>query len=119
MYLQNKGNEKLMKIPGGKKFFMGSRTNLINPSHHKAGMLRLLWFMFGPQQGARFGKKLERKVESNGFRDLHHCFGLNHLRPKVKPFFHLSIGNLWHETDELDGNNFEYRSGNTVGFHRS
>jgi len=75
-YLQNKTTEKLMAVKGGSRFFFKSRTNLLAPSHHKGGMFKLLWVMFGPQQGAAEGKKLTQKVEAKGFQDLNHTFGV-------------------------------------------
>jgi len=81
-YLQNKSMEKLMKIPGGNKFIMNSRVNLNAPSHHKGGICRLLWFLFGPERVMANTKKLTKKVESKGFSDLDHCFGVETLGPK-------------------------------------
>eukprot|EP00531_Pseudo-nitzschia_arenysensis_P004517 CAMPEP_0116133362 /NCGR_PEP_ID=MMETSP0329-20121206/10063_1 /TAXON_ID=697910 /ORGANISM="Pseudo-nitzschia arenysensis, Strain B593" /LENGTH=503 /DNA_ID=CAMNT_0003627983 /DNA_START=156 /DNA_END=1667 /DNA_ORIENTATION=+ len=76
MYIQTKTFNALQKVKGGAKFMLASRTNAQAPYHHKGGMLRLLWFLFGPSQGAKFGDKLIQKVESKGFSDLHHCFGV-------------------------------------------
>ncbi len=75
MYLANKSNAELARVKGGAKFMLTSRTNMACISHHKGGLLRLLWFLFGPEQGIKFEKKLEKKVESKGFSDLDHCFG--------------------------------------------
>jgi len=75
MYLQNKSFDALGKVKGGVKFMFASRTNVGCLSHHKGGLPRFLWFMFGPTKAIKFGKKLEEKVESKGFSDLDHCFG--------------------------------------------
>merc|ERR1712165_435027 len=84
MYLQNYGTEKLIQIPGGRKFMMESRTNIIAPYHHKGGMLRFMWFIFA-EGGRSFGKKLRRKIESKEFTDLNHSFGVEIQEPKVEP----------------------------------
>lgn len=76
MYLEVKTFDALMKVKGGAQFMMTSRTNPQAPHHHKGGMLWLLWFLFGPNQGYKFGAKLVKKIESRGFSDLDHCFGL-------------------------------------------
>ena len=81
--MQDKSTEALMKIPGGKKFVMNSRTNLNAPSHHKGGMCRLLWFLFGPDRAMAKSKKLTKKIESKGFSDLDHCFGVETLGPQT------------------------------------
>ena len=74
-YLQLKNTDKLMKIPGGRKFFLNSRTNLSAPKHHKGGMLRFLWYAFGPKQMMKKSKRIEKKIDSKGYSDLDHCFG--------------------------------------------
>jgi len=77
IYLQDKTLSVLMKkIPKFSIFFMNSRTNVISPQHHKGGLIRFLWFLYGPEQFAKFGKNLTTKIDSNGFNDLNHCFGI-------------------------------------------
>merc|ERR1711862_973749 len=83
-YLQGIGMDKLMKVRGGSKFFTKSRTNIISPSHHKGGMCRLLWNLYGPERADRESKKLRKKVEKKGFSDLDHCFGVETLGPQGK-----------------------------------
>jgi len=75
-YLTNKSYEKLMKVPGGLKFLFQSRTNIMSPIHHKGGLPRLMWFVLGPEGGAKIEKILKKKVESKEFSDLDHCFGV-------------------------------------------
>jgi len=75
-YLQNKCAEALMKVvPGGSRFYFGSRTNLLAPLHHKGGFPRLLWFLFGPARGNKTNKKFTKRVDTKAFSDLDHCFG--------------------------------------------
>merc|ERR1712166_1176512 len=76
MYMQNKSVEALMKVKGGSKFFFQSRVNMMAPKHHKGGMTKLLWNTFGPKQMCQFDKKLAKKVESKGYSDIDHCFGI-------------------------------------------
>jgi len=78
-YMEVKSNEALMKVKGGTKFLMNCRTNLNSPMHHKGGMLRLMWNFYGPQQLHKFGKALVEKVESKGYSDVNHCFGIETL----------------------------------------
>jgi len=75
MYLQNMTTDKLMKLPGGSRFFFKSRVNVVAPSHHKGGMYKMMWVLFGPQRGAAAGKKLTKKVEAKGFSDIDHNLG--------------------------------------------
>lgn len=83
VYLQNKSFDALTKVKGGAKFMLSSRTNVGCLSHHKGGLPRFLWFMFGPSQAIKFSKKLEEKVESKGYSDLDHCFGVETFGPKA------------------------------------
>merc|ERR1739845_697 len=79
MYMQVKAFDALLKVKGGMKFMMSSRTNMNAPTHHKWGMLGMMWNFFGPRQLHRFGKRLTRKVESGGFDGIDHCFGIETL----------------------------------------
>ena len=76
MYMQNKSVDALMKVKGGSKFFFNSRANMMAPKHHKGGMTKLLWNTFGPKQMCQFDKKLAKKIESKGYSDIDHCFGI-------------------------------------------
>jgi len=82
VYMNAKTNEALMKVKGGPKFFMNSRTNQFAPMHYKGGMLHFLWTMFGPKQMHKFPKALTQKVESKGYEDIGHCFGIETLGAK-------------------------------------
>merc|ERR1712038_1918374 len=62
------------------------RTNLICLSHYKRGMVQFMWFLFGPQQGISFDRRLEKKLRSKGFSDLDHSFDDHyHQKTQVKP----------------------------------
>lgn len=79
MYLQQKAFENLGKIKGGTKFLLTSRTSLAGPAHHEGGTLKFLWNIMGPNGLRKKGKQLVRKIESKGFADLDHCFGVETL----------------------------------------
>jgi len=79
-YMQNKCIAKLMKVKGGSKFFFQSRVNQAAPKHHKGGMTKMLWNFYGPHQMWKFDKELTKKVESKGYSDLDHCFGIETFR---------------------------------------
>jgi len=83
-YLQTKTQEALSKtVPGGGKFMLSCRTNIAAPMHHKGGFMRLMWFLYG--QGAiKFSKKLYRKIESGGYKDIDHRFGIETFAPNKK-----------------------------------
>jgi len=75
-YLQTKTQEALSKtVPGGGKFMLTCRTNIAAPMHHKGGFMRLMWFLYG-QRAITFSKKLYRKIESGGYKDIDHRFGI-------------------------------------------
>ena len=97
-YVQIKTIEALLYIKGGLRFLLTSRTNIGAPFHHKGGLLRLAWFMFGPQQGYNFARKLCHKIESRGFSDLDHFFGVETLGFKgasdQKPFWMMIVSFL-------------------------
>jgi len=77
MYLETKTQEALLKLKGGSKFFFNSRTNLNAPQHHgKYGLLKLLWKFYGPKQYYKFPIQLQHKIETHGYTDLNHCFGI-------------------------------------------
>jgi len=76
MYMDAKYSDALMKIKGGAKFLFSSRLNMNAPMHHRRGMLRLAWNLFGPHQMHKFGTKLAQKVESKGYSDVDHLFGI-------------------------------------------
>jgi len=82
IYMDAKTNDALMKVKGGLKFLMNSRTNAFAPQHQKGGMLGVLWAMFGPNQMYKFPTALIKKVESKGYEDIDHCFGIETLGPK-------------------------------------
>merc|ERR1712224_702391 len=79
-YLQMKCQEAMKNVPGGGKFLLGSRTNLNAPMHHKGGLLRFLWFLYGPKRAIGFSKKLYKKVESRKYSDVDDCFGIETFR---------------------------------------
>lgn len=76
IYMQNKSIEALMKIKGGPKFLLNSRTNMNSPKHHKGGLLKMMWNFYGPKKMYKFDKELKKKVESKGYSDVDHCFGI-------------------------------------------
>jgi len=80
MYMQYKSIEALMKVKDGSKFFFQSRVNIGAPKHHKGGMTKMLWTFFGPKQMWKLEKKLTKKVESQGYSDMDHCFGIETFR---------------------------------------
>jgi len=84
LYMQTKSVEKLIKIEGGQKFFMKSRTNLNSPQHHKGGTMKMMWKFYGPKQMHKFGSKLIKKIESKGFSDVDHCFGIESFNSQAK-----------------------------------
>jgi len=84
IYMDTKTNNALMQVKGGSKFILNSRTNAFAPQHQKGGMLGVLWAMFGPSKMYKFPKALIQKVESKGYEDIDHCFGVETLGVKHK-----------------------------------
>jgi hypothetical protein len=78
-YMDFRSADALMKVKGGSNFLTNSRTCDFNPTHHKRGRLRFLWIMYGPSQFHKMGPKLFQKVESKGYSDIDHCFGIETL----------------------------------------
>jgi len=76
IYMEMKSTEVIMKIKGGAKFYMNSRCNGNAPKHFKGGWWKFLWMSFGPKQMAKFGKVLVKKIESKGYSDIDHCWGV-------------------------------------------
>merc|ERR1711939_1009327 len=84
MYMQMKTLEAMgEKCPGFMDFFMTSRTNLNSPKHHKGGLPRMLWSLYGPAQMHKFGKKLIKKVESLGYDGIDHRFGIESFQEEI------------------------------------
>ena len=80
MCMQMMSTFGLVKLRGGMRFFLRSRTNILAPLHHKRGFLRLLWYSVGPTLWAVKSKQLEWKIRSKkGFTDLDHSFLLETL----------------------------------------
>ena len=77
---------QLMKVPGGIKFFLRSRTNMLSTKHHKRGLLRMLWYSLGPKQWLRKAFKLEKKIKTMGFTDLDHNFSVDTIGTVEKAF---------------------------------
>ena len=73
IYMGLKSAEAIMKMKGGAKFFMTSRCNSQSPKHFKGGWWKFMWKGFGM---ASFGKGLTKKIESNGYSDIDHCWGV-------------------------------------------
>merc|ERR1739845_86978 len=68
-----------MSVKGGGQFLMNARTNQKSPMHHKGNMLRLLWYLLGPKRMYKFEGNLLEKVESKGYSDIDHRFGIETL----------------------------------------
>ena len=67
---QMKTMEALVKEhPPAMQFLFSSRTNLDAPMHH-GGLLKTLWFVFGPAQISNKSKKIVESIESGKFSDL-------------------------------------------------
>jgi len=75
IYLQQKTLETIIKYANGMNFIMNSRTNTVGVMHH-GGWLGTLWRIFGPTRLGKKGKRVVQKVESHGYNDLDHCFGI-------------------------------------------
>jgi len=84
VYMDSKTKDALMKVKGGMKFFMKSRTNEFAPMHHKRWNRQFLWTMYGPKQLHKVPKALAKKVESKGYEDIDHCFGVETLGAKTR-----------------------------------
>jgi len=84
MYMEMKSMEAIMKIKGGAKFYMNSRCNANAPKHFKGGWWKFLWMSFGPKQMAGFGKALTKKIESKGYSDIDHCWGIETFEQSKK-----------------------------------
>jgi hypothetical protein len=78
-YMETKVLDSLLKLKGGSRFLFGSRTWKGNPIHHKGGLRRFLWELYGPHQLHKVGPRAIRKLESKGFSDIDHCFGVEDL----------------------------------------
>jgi len=78
-YMEAKSIKALMKVEGGVQFYLKSRTFSENPQHHRVGMLRLLWLCYGPKKLAGFYERLFQKIESKGYSDVDHCWGVETL----------------------------------------
>ena len=80
-YVEAKSIEALSDVPGGMKWYLKSRTFSESLRHHPQlsrfkGMIRLLWLLYGPPRLVNFKKRLYHKVESKGFDDVDHCWGI-------------------------------------------
>ena len=79
IYMEFKNDNALMQVKGGPKFVMNSRTWMMNPMHHKGGLPRFLWMMYGPSQGHKVAENFFQKIESKEYFDIEHSFGIETL----------------------------------------
>lgn len=75
-FMHSKNMKVVEKLKGGMKFLLESRTNDMATFHHKGGMWRILWELYGPSQLHKLEPTLCNLVESKRYTDLDHCFGI-------------------------------------------
>jgi hypothetical protein len=78
-YMDTKTFDAVWNIKGGEKFILHSRTFDGAPMHHEGGLRRMAWEWYGPHNQISMGPKLLRKVDSKGYSDVDHRFGIETL----------------------------------------
>ena len=70
LYSQGRTVKALGSYPPAMKFLLNSRTNADAPLHHKGGMLRFLWAIFGPSRLGKKSAKFDKKVANGAYSDI-------------------------------------------------
>jgi hypothetical protein len=79
-YMDSKTFDALWKLEGGQKFLLRSRLFDASPMHHEGGIRKMMWAWFGPQPNlSTVSTALVEKVDSYGFSDVDHRFGIETL----------------------------------------